>query len=105
MRWVERNGPTGHGMTLKFSQETPPGDSWKSPAGVWRGKTPVIAALSIAAIVLHVVLRFGFNTTPGTYQLPLLATLAVGGLPLLYDLLRKFLNREFGSDLLGGISI
>jgi cation transport ATPase len=35
----------------------------------------------------------------------LLATLALGGLPLLYDLLRKFLKREFGSDLLGGISI
>ena len=35
----------------------------------------------------------------------LLATLAIGGLPLLYDLLRKLLNREFGSDLLGGISI
>jgi hypothetical protein len=27
------------------------------------------------------------------------------GLTLLYNLLRKLLNREFGSDLLGGISI
>ena len=35
----------------------------------------------------------------------MLATLALGGLPLLYDLLRKLLKREFGSDLLGGISI
>jgi len=35
----------------------------------------------------------------------LLATLVLGGLPLLYDLLRKLLKREFGSDLLGGISI
>ena len=51
------------------------------------------------------MLRFGFHTTPGTYQIPLLATLALGGLPLLYDLLRKLLKREFGSDLLGGISI
>ena len=33
------------------------------------------------------------------------STLAIGGLPLLYDLLRKLLKREFGSDLLGGISI
>jgi heavy metal translocating P-type ATPase len=54
---------------------------------------------------LYLVLRFGFHTTPGTYQIPLLATLALGGLPLLYDLLRKLLKREFGSDLLGGISI
>ena len=54
---------------------------------------------------MHLVLRFGFHTTPGTYQIPLLATLVLGGLPLLYDLLRKLLKREFGSDLLGGISI
>ena len=65
----------------------------------------VIAALSVAAIIVHLVLRFGVHTTPRTYQIPLLATLALGGLPLLYDLLRKLLNREFGSDLLGGISI
>jgi cation transport ATPase len=26
-------------------------------------------------------------------------------MPMLYDLLRKLLKREFGSDLLGGISI
>ena len=68
-------------------------------------KTTVIAALCIVAILGHLVLRFGVHSTPGTYQIPLLATLALGGLPLLYDLLRKLLKREFGSDLLGGISI
>ena len=61
--------------------------------------------LSIASILSHLVLRFVFHTTPRTYQIPLLATLALGGLPLLHDLLRKLLKREFGSDLLGGISI
>lgn len=65
-----------------------------------RRKTTMIAALSIAAMLVHLVLRFGFHTTAGTYQLPLLVTLALGGLPLLYDLLRKLLRREFGSDLL-----
>jgi heavy metal translocating P-type ATPase len=91
-------------MTPKLSQE-PPRGSWISPIGLWHRKTTVIAALSIAAIVVHVAFRFGFHTTPGTYQIPLLAVLALGGLPLLYDLLRKLLKREFGSDLLGGISI
>ena len=67
--------------------------------------TTVIAALCIAAILVHLVLRFGFHTTAATSQIPLLATLALGGLPLLYDLLRKLLKREFGSDLLGGVSI
>ena len=74
--------------------------------GFWlRRKTTVIAALSIAAMLLHLVLRFGVQTTADTYQIPLLATLALGGVPLVYDLLRKLFRREFGSDLLGGISI
>ena len=76
-----------------------------SPSGRWHRKTTFIAALSIVAILLHLVLRFAFHTTPGTFQIPLLASLALGGLPLLYYLLRKLLKREFGSDLLGGISI
>jgi heavy metal translocating P-type ATPase len=77
----------------------------ESPSDLLHRKTTVIAVLSIMAIILHLVLRFGFHTTPGTYQIPLLATLTLGGLPLLYDLLRKLLKWEFGSDLLGGISI
>src|SRR5665647_107082 len=89
----------------KLVQELPTGLSWYSLTGLWQRKTTVIAALSIVAILLSLVLRFGFHTPPGTYQIPLLATLVVGGLPLLYDLLRKLLKREFGSDLLGGISI
>ena len=74
-------------------------------SGLLRRKSTVIAAFSIVAIFLHLLLRFGFHTTLGTYQIPLLATLVLGGLPLLYDLLRKLLKRDFGSDLLGGISI
>lgn len=68
-------------------------------------KTTVIAALSVAAILAHLALRFGFRASPSTSRIPLLITLVLGGLPLLYDLLRKLLKREFGSDLLGGISI
>jgi heavy metal translocating P-type ATPase len=82
-----------------------PKQSQEPPSGLLHRKTTVIAALSIAAILLHLVLRFGFHATPRTNQTPLLATLVLGGLPLLYDLLRKLLKREFGSDLLGGISI
>jgi heavy metal translocating P-type ATPase len=82
-----------------------PKQSQEPPFGLLHRKTTAIAALSIAAILLHLVLRFGFHATPRTNQTPLLATLVLGGLPLLYDLLRKLLKREFGSDLLGGISI
>ena len=71
----------------------------------WRRTSTVIAALSVAAILAHLALRFGVRATPTTAQVPLLITLAIGGVPLLYDLLRKLLRREFGSDLLAGISI
>ena len=74
-------------------------------AAVWRRRTTVIAVFTAAAILVHLILRFGVRTNPGTSQLPLLAALLLGGLPLLYDLLRKLLKRQFGSDLLGGISI
>ncbi len=83
----------------------PPGQSRYSPTRPWQRKSTFIAALSLAGIALHLVLRFGFHATAGACQIPLLATLVLGGLPMLYDLLRKLLKREFGSDLLGGISI
>ncbi len=93
------------GAKRNLSQEPEPARSWNSVSGLWHRKTTVIAALSILAIILHLALRFGFHATPSSYQIPLLATLALGGLPLFYDLLRKLLKREFGSDLLGGISV
>lgn len=72
---------------------------------LWRRKSTLIAVLALAGIVTHLGLRFGFDAKTGTQHLPLLITLVIGGLPMLYDLLRKLLKREFGSDLLGGVSI
>ncbi len=89
----------------KPAPETPSARPWYSPSAIWQRRTTIIAALSIAGIISHLVMRFGFHTAESAYRMPLLATLVVGGLPLLYDLLRKLLKREFGSDLLGGISI
>jgi len=71
----------------------------------WNRKSLVIAVFTLSAIVLHLVLRFGVQTTAVVSNVPLLATLVFGGVPMLYDLLRKLLKRKFGSDLLGGISI
>ncbi|MEO6992406.1 MAG: heavy metal translocating P-type ATPase [Lacunisphaera sp.] len=78
---------------------------WYSPARLWQRKSLLIAALAIAGIATHLTLRFAFHAGPQICRLPLLATLIIGGLPMLYDLLRKLLKRDFGSDLLGGISI
>ena len=68
-------------------------------------KTTLIAVLSFAAILLHLALRFAFHSSPTAHLAPLLATLALGGVLLLSELLQKLFKREFGSDLLGGISI
>ena len=64
-----------------------------------------IALLTTAAIGAHLLLRFGFHATPALARAPLLAALALGGGPLVWVLARKALRREFGSDLLAGISI
>ena len=74
-------------------------------AEIWRVKTILIAVLSLLGILCHLALRFGFQSSATVAQMPLLATLAFGGAPLVYELLRKMLRREFGSDLLAGISI
>jgi len=78
---------------------------WKSMTAVWQRRTTVIAVVAVAAISVHLLLRFAFHTKVGAYQIPLLVTLAIGGIPLVYELFKKLLRREFGSDLLGGISI
>lgn len=70
-----------------------------------RRKQTAIAALAIGAIIVHLVLRFGTGMSATTANWPLWVALALGGGPLVWDLLVKLLHREFGSDLLAGISI
>jgi heavy metal translocating P-type ATPase len=68
-------------------------------------KSLVIAAFAMAAIAAHLVMRFGLRMGPGPCQETLLAVLIIGGAPLVWNLLKKALHGEFGSDLLAGISI
>jgi cation transport ATPase len=78
---------------------------WKSMTAVWQRRTTVIAVVAVLAISVHLLLRFAFRARAAAYDVPLLVTLAIGGIPLVYELLKKLFRREFGSDLLGGISI
>src|SRR5438046_3024959 len=89
----------------KLRHQPPHHRIWETTLEVSRGKTTLIAALAVAGILLHLLLRFGFRTGMATAQLPLLITLVLGGVPLVYELLKKLLRRDFGSDLLAGISI
>jgi heavy metal translocating P-type ATPase len=70
-----------------------------------RRKQVAIAILALAAIALHLVLRFGTSVSATVENLPLWVALALGGVPLVWELLVKLARREFGSDLLAGISI
>src|SRR6187401_3253705 len=90
---------------MKLRHQPPRSRFWNSLAAVWRRRTTVIAVFAAVAIVVNLILRFAFHMSPGAYQIPLLATLALGGIPLVLELLQKLLRREFGSDLLAGISI
>ena len=78
---------------------------WKSMTAVWQRRTAVIAVVAVAAISVHLLLRFALRARAAAYDIPLLVTLTIGGIPLVYELLQKLLRRQFGSDLLGGISI
>ena len=64
-----------------------------------------VAIVAIAGIACHLVLRFLLKSSQLTYDLPLFAALVLGGAPLVYGLVIKVFRREFGSDLLAGISI
>jgi heavy metal translocating P-type ATPase len=87
----------------KLSQESLRDRFWAMAINIWSRRTSVIASFSAAAILLYLILRFGLHAHRA--EIPLLATLALGGTPLVYELLRKLFRREFGSDLLAGISI
>jgi cation transport ATPase len=70
-----------------------------------RRKSAIIALVAMAAIFVHLILRFGFKASWFLDQIPLLAALAFGGFPLVYELTQKIFRRQFGSDLLAGFSI
>lgn len=72
---------------------------------LWRQRSTRIAALAIACLGLHLVLRFGLRAGPLAANIPLFVVLLAGGGPLVVHLAAQAWRREFGSDLLAGISI
>lgn len=66
----------------------------------------LIAAGVLILISAYLFLRFGLGWQAGELRTisPLIISLLLG-LPLLYELLRKLLHLQFGSDLIAGVSI
>lgn len=78
---------------------------WGWATQLWARRQVTIALLAVVAIGLHLLLRFAVVTAEAAYLAPLWVALALGGMPLVAELLLKAFRREFGSDLLAGISI
>jgi len=68
-------------------------------------KETYIAGFTLVAIALHVALKYALHFSALTYNLPMFAALLVGGIPMVWQLLKKLVKRQFGSDLLAGVSI
>jgi len=68
-------------------------------------KETLIAGFTLVAIALHLVLKYALHVPPLRANLPLFAALVIGGIPMVWELLKKLWRREFGSDLLAGVSI
>ena len=69
------------------------------------GRSVAIAGLAVAGIAAHLWLRWGSDAPPTVQRIPLYVVLAAGGAPLVLTLGAKLFRRQFGSDLLAGISI
>jgi cation transport ATPase len=95
-------------MSVAAESLSPPAEPGHAIRGWWPGaaaRASAIAALAIAGILTHLALRWGSDASPVVKVLPLYVVLVGGGMPLVLSLALKLVRREFGSDLLAGISI
>src|SRR5437899_10868639 len=74
-------------------------------ASVARSRETYIAILALLGISVHLIARYLVGAPPLVSLTPLYITLVIGGIPLLIELARRLLVREFGADLLAGISV
>ncbi len=70
-----------------------------------RWQRSAIAALALTAIAVHLALRYLAHSGSVTSNSPLIAAIVIGGLPLIIELVNNVVRRQFGADLLAGISI
>ncbi len=103
--------PLSHNAVKATKTKTSwPGPVPGQPASGWDKLFPqsletYIAILAALGILAHFILRYGIRLERPLTLIPLYATLIIGGAPLVFTLARKLIAREFGSDLLAGVSI
>ena len=70
----------------------------------YQNQQALIAAIATIAILSSIILRL-IQSTQQFQSIPLYIAYVLGGIPLIFELLKKVFKGEFGSDLLAGISI
>ena len=63
----------------------------------------VVALIASLSILLHLALRYLWPTPGNVF--PLFLTLVIGGVPILFELIRKLLRNELGTVVLAGVAI
>ena len=76
----------------------------KAMSQAW-DRASLIAGMAVVGIAAHLGLRWGPVAWQAAQTTPLYLVLAAGGVPLVVSLALKLVRRQFGSDLLAGISI
>jgi heavy metal translocating P-type ATPase len=75
------------------------------PGRSWDRKYVAIAIVTLLCIAGYLLARYGFTAPEALAQWSLWFALGVGGGPLVIELVLRLLKRQFGADLLAGISI
>ncbi|WP_261361291.1 heavy metal translocating P-type ATPase [Rubinisphaera sp. JC750] len=72
---------------------------------IWQRRHGVIAVFTLVCIAAHLLLMYSGRVAQTSAVFPLWMALIIGGSPLVLELSLRLIRREFGSDLLAGISI
>lgn len=64
-----------------------------------------IATATLVAIIIHLVLRYAIHLESWSANWPLVAMVAVGGIPLTYEVIKGAIKARGGADMLAALSI
>jgi heavy metal translocating P-type ATPase len=91
--------------TIKFSrQRSPRANNVQYSPPTFTTVETGIAVVAAGSILLHLIFRYVWSF-PSVQRFPLYLTLALGAGPLLFDIFRKLLKRQFGADVIAALSI
>lgn len=93
-------------MTTTAAPPAPPAPSTPSPWALFiRSRDGIITLATVVAIILHLILWFGPGLDGWARDWPLVAVVVLGGLPLMWEVLKSAIRTRGGADTLAAVSI